>query len=411
MADAELKRSINLPLLVLYGLGTIVGGGIYALLGKVAGQAGMSTPFAVLLTGVLALLSAFSFAELSSRFPVSAGEAAYVKAGFGRQRLASLVGWMVILTGIVSAATLSVAMVGFLQDAWEGLNTHVGIIAVVVGMGLVAAWGIGQSVGVVTVITVIEVAGLLYVILTNGDAFAKLPERLPDMLPGSVTESGAGGWMGMLGAAFLAFYAYIGFEDMVNMAEEVKEPRRTLPKAILISIGVATLIYVLVAIVAVIQVPIDKFAASGTPLAELVSGQGWMSTTGIWIVSLLTGINGALVQIIMGARVVYGMARHDQAPKFLGVVNPVTRTPIRATLLIVTIILLLALFLPLTTLAQITSAIMLVVFVVVNLALWRIKGADPDTESEHVRFPRWLPLVGALATLGVLIAKILQMIG
>ena len=271
-AMAELKRSINLPLLVLYGLGTIVGGGIYALLGRVAGQAGMSTPFAVLLTGVLALLSAFSFAELAARFPVSAGEAYYVRQGFGMKRLASLVGWMVILTGVVSAATLSVALVGFIQDAWPELNTHVGIILVVLAMGAIAAWGIGQSVGVVTAITVLEVGALVYVLAVNGDAFAKLPERFHEMLPGSVTEGGAGGWMGMLGAAFLAFYAYIGFEDMVNMAEEVKEPRRTLPKGILISVLVATVLYVLIALVAVLTVPIDELAKSKTPLAELVTG-------------------------------------------------------------------------------------------------------------------------------------------
>jgi amino acid transporter len=409
---AELKRSINLPLLVLYGLGTIVGGGIYALLGKVAGSAGMSTPFAVGLTGLLALLSAFSFAELAARFPVSAGEAYYVRQGFGVKRLASLVGWMVILSGVVSAATLSVALVGFLQDAWPALNTHVGIILVVLAMGAIAAWGIGQSVGVVTAITVLEVGALVYVLAINGDAFGKLPERFGDMLPGSVTEAGAGGWMGMLGAAFLAFYAYIGFEDMVNMAEEVKDSRRTLPKAILISVLVAAVIYVLIAIVAVLTVPIDKLAASKTPLAELVTGSGWWSTTGIWIVSMLAGVNGALVQIIMGSRVAYGMARKGQAPAFLGMVNPFTRTPIRATALVILIILMLALFLPLTTLAQITSSILLLVFVAVNLSLWRIKGVDPDPPEEGlVCFPRWLPLVAALVTFGVLIAKVLQMIG
>jgi amino acid transporter len=409
---AELKRSINLPLLVLYGLGTIVGGGISALLGKVAGQAGMSTPFAVLLTGLLALLSAFSFAELSARFPVSAGEAYYVREGFGVKRLASLVGWMVILSGVVSAATLSVALVGFIQDAWPGLDTQVGIILVVLAMGAVAAWGIGQSVGVVTAITVLEVGALVYVLAMNGGAFAELPERFGEMLPGSVTESGRGSWVGMLGAAFLAFYAYIGFEDMVNMAEEVKDARRTLAKGILISVVAAAVIYLLIAIVAVLTVPIDKLAASKTPLAELVSGTGWWSTKGIWIVSMLAGVNGALVQIIMGSRVAYGMARKQQAPAWFGVVNPVTRTPIRATAVVILFILLLALFLPLATLAQITAAILLLVFVAVNLSLWRIKGVEPEPPEEGlVCFPRWLPLVAALVTLGVFLAKIAQLIG
>ncbi len=343
---------------------------------------------------------------------MSAGEAYYVRKGFGAKRLSSLVGWLVILTGIVSAATLSVALVGFIQDAWPGLNTHVGIILVVLAMGAIAAWGIGQSVGVGTAITVLEVGALIYLLAVNGGAFARLPERFGEMLPGSVTETGIGGWMGMLGAAFLAFYAYIGFEDMVNMAEEVKDSRRTLPKAILISVLVATVIYVLIAFVAVLTVPIDTLAASKTPLAELVTGTGWWSTTGIWIVSMLASVNGALVQIIMGSRVAYGMARKQQAPAWFGVVNPVTRTPIRATALVILIVLLLALFLPLTTLAQITASILLLVFVAVNLSLWRIKGVEPDPPEEGlVCFPRWLPLVAALVTLGVLVAKILQMIG
>lgn len=114
--DIKLKRSITLPFLILYGLGTMVGGGFYALLGKVSGEAGLWTPIALGFSGLLALLNGFSFAELSSRFPVSAGEAAYVKEGFGRQWLSNTVGWLVILTGVVSAATLAVATIGFLQD-------------------------------------------------------------------------------------------------------------------------------------------------------------------------------------------------------------------------------------------------------------------------------------------------------
>ena len=174
----------------------------------------------------------------------------------------------------------------------------------------------------------------------------------------------------------------------------------------------ATLAVVLIAMVAVLTVPIDRLAKSKTPLAELVTGSGWWSTKGIWIVSMLAGVNGALVQIIMGSRVAYGMARKEQAPAWLGVVNPVTRTPIRATSVVILIILLLALFLPLETLAQITAAILLLVFFSVNLALWRIKGVEPEPPEEGlVCFPRWLPLVAALATLGVFVAKILQWIG
>jgi len=141
--EARLQRSVTLPFLVFYGVGTIVGGGFYALLGKVAGEAGMYAPVALLVTGLLALLISLSFAEVSSRFPVSAGEARYVQEGFGRTWLASAVGWMVILTGVVSAAALAVATTGFLLDMVE-FPRALGIVVLVLLMGGVAAWGSGS---------------------------------------------------------------------------------------------------------------------------------------------------------------------------------------------------------------------------------------------------------------------------
>jgi len=151
-----LQRSISLPMLIFYGVGTMVGGGFYALLGEVAGEAGMAAPFALMLSGLLALISATSFAELSSRYPVSAGEVRYVRMGFGRADLAAVIGVLVILTGIVSAATLAVATIGFLRDLAD-INETLGIALLVVGMGAVAAWGVGKSVTLVAIITVIEV--------------------------------------------------------------------------------------------------------------------------------------------------------------------------------------------------------------------------------------------------------------
>ena len=225
-----LRRTISLPLLVYYGIGTMVGAGICALLGRVAGEAGMATPFALILTGLLALVSAASFAELSSRYPVSAGEVRYVRMGFGRADLAALTGALVILTGIVSAATLSVATIGFLRDLVD-VNETIGIGLLVVGMGAVAAWGVGQSVRLVAVITFIEVGALVVVAALAGDSLADLPGRQRELLP----DGSWAAWIGVFSGSFLAFYAFVGFEDMVNMAEEVKRPRRNLPIAILLA--------------------------------------------------------------------------------------------------------------------------------------------------------------------------------
>lgn len=396
-----LRRTINLPFLIFYGVGTMVGGGIYALLGEVAGQAGMATPIAMALSGLLALLSGLSFAELSSRFPLSAGEAHYVQQGFAIPQLSTLIGWLVIATGIVSAATLSVATVGFFQFFYA-VPDWVGIVVCVLLLGAVAGWGIGQSVLTVSLITFIEVAALIYAIGANADAFADLPRRGHEMLP----HFGSLQFSGIFAGAFLAFYAFIGFEDMVNMAEEVKTPSRTLPTAIIASLLITLVFYMLVSIVAVLSVSPGELAKSNTPLATLVSGKGWYATTGIGIVSLLTGVNGALVQMIMSSRVAYGMAQQGQAPVWLGKVNAITRTPLTATIIMTVIVIVLALFFPLRMLAEATSTIILVIFATVNLALWRVKGSDPDPDGEGPRLPRWLPMMAFVVTFLALLYRL-----
>jgi amino acid transporter len=393
----ELKRSVTLPFLILYGVGTMVGAGFYALMGKVVGEAGMAAPLAFVLTGLLAAVSACSFAELSSRFPVSAGAAQYVREGFRNIPLSTLTGWLVILTGVVSAATMTVAVVGFLRAAVP-LNDVLGILLFAAAMTAIAAWGVGESVAVVTAITVVEVGALVYVFGINAGALADLPARLPEFWPSVAT----GGWVGVFAAAFLSFYAFIGFEDMVNMAEEVKDVRRTMPIAVIASIVLTTFLYVAVIVVAVLAIPAETLAGSATPVAELARASGWMSTTGVWVVSLLTGVNGALVQVIMASRVAYGMASRGQAPAWMAIVNPATRTPIRATILMGAVIAILALFFPLTTLAKATSAIILLIFAGVNLALWRVKGRDPDPAGDGPRYPRWLSLAGFAICIAVL---------
>jgi amino acid transporter len=401
MAGEDLKRSITLPMLILYGLGTMVGGGFYALVGKVAGEAGLLAPVALGLSGLFALLGGLAFAELVSRYPVSAGEARYVHEGFNRSTLTRLTGAFVILTGVVSAAALSVATIGFLQD-FVSVPQKPAIAILVVAMGGLAAWGIGKSVAVVVTITVIEVGALLYAASVADFQVADFTSRWSEFVPSMEATA----WIGIFGGAFLGFYAFIGFEDMVNMAEEVKEPRRVVPIAIVVSIIVTTLLYVVVSLIALLAVPPETLAASNTPVAEMVKGRGWFSSRGLGVVSLLTGVNGALVQIIMASRVGYGMAKSDQAPKWFAKVHPRTQTPVRSTMVIMAVILFLAVFLPLETLAKVTSAIILIVFGTVNVALYRIKKRDPDWDGQGPRLPMWFPLVGAVGCLSVLIFKL-----
>lgn len=403
MSTTKLNRSISLPMLILYGLGTMIGGGFYALLGEIAGEAALFTPLAFLLSGLLAFISATSFAELSSRFPFSAGEARYAQEGFASKNFSTLVGWLVILTGIVSSAALAVATVGFLQDFISVPQTVV-ILFLVLFMGGIAGWGIGKSVAFVGVVSIIEIGALVYIVFVAGDSLSALPSRWQELfIPTSSTV-----WLGVFSGAFLGFYAFIGFEDMVNMAEEVKDVRKNLPIAILVSIFLTTVIYIVVSTIAVLTVSPQMLSGSNTPVAEILRGHGAFSMTMLGVVSLLTGINGALVQIIMASRVAYGLSKKDQAPTFLGKINDKTQTPLRATAIITFIVLVLAIFFPLQTLAESTSFIILIIFAIVNLSLWLIKGRENRDTKQKISFPRWVSLFGFSTSIVVLVFQVWQ---
>ena len=263
MSEApSLRRSLSFPLLVLYGLGTTVGAGIYSLIGEVAGVSGYLAPLAFLVASLLAGVTALSFAELSARFPRSAGEAVYVREGLRSDRLAVAVGLMVVATGLVSAATIVNGFIGYFQDL-IAVPRAVGVLAIVVILALVAAWGIGQSVTLAAVLTLVEVGGLVLVFWAGRESLVDLPARLPEFLPPLELSA----WTGVLAGAFLAFYAFIGFEDMVNVAEEVKDVGRVLPLAIVITFLVTLLLYLLLAAVSVLAIPPADLAGSPAPLA------------------------------------------------------------------------------------------------------------------------------------------------
>lgn len=388
--DTELKRALNLPLLVLYGLGTIIGAGIYVLIGEVVAVAGMRAPVAFFAAAVLASLSAFSLAELSSRYPRSAGEAIYVKEGITPFVLPVIVGLMVAMVGMVSAATIANGFVGYLETFIQ-IPDVIAITLLILLLGLLAIWGIAESVAIAALITVIEVAGLLFIIVAAG---SNLPPELPPVSALLPTLSPTV-WSGVMAGAFLAFYAFIGFEDMVNVAEEVKDVRRTLPRAIVIALVLATILYGAIATVAVLIVPVDQLGLSSAPLADIYTKATGRSPELISAISLVAVINGALIQIIMASRILYGLRNEWLPLKIFGYVNPKTRTPVFATLASTLITLILALIFDLVNLAKTTTAITLTVFVLINVALIRIKLKHPKPTEAFV-VPIWIPVTGAL---------------
>ena len=389
--EASLKRSLSLPLITLYGLGTTVGAGIYVLVGEVAAEAGMFAPMSFMVASGIVALTAFSFAELSSRYPKSAGEAVYVNEGFGLPSLAVVIGFLVVFTGLVSSAAMANGFVGYFNEL-IALPRWLAIVLIVLVLGLVAAIGISQSVTLAAIITVIEVGGLLFVVWVARDALSALPARIPELIP----PADGAVWGVIVAGSVLAFFAFIGFEDMVNVAEEVKGVRRTLPIAIIITLGITTILYMLVTVLAVLAMPIDTLSGAEAPLALLYTQVTGLQPTVISFIAVVAVLNGALIQVIMASRVLYGLSREGWLPVVISRVNPRTQTPVVATMLASMIVLVLALWLPLITLALTTSMTVLVVYGTVNLALWRIKRRDPSPAGA-VTFPLWIPIVGFAA--------------
>jgi len=400
--DAGLSRSLGLTLITLYGLGNILGAGIYVLIGEVVGAAGMGAPMAFIMAAIVAALSAFTYGELAARFPVSAGEAVYVHEAFDLHWLSMTVGLLIAAAGMVSAATLARGFAGYFQVLVD-LPDALLIVCLVVVLGFIAAWGIKSSVRIAATLTIIEAGGLVMIVAVAGGNLDTVPENLPRMLllEGDSTLSGL-----VLGA-FLAFFAFIGFEDMVNVAEEVERPERNLPLGILIALCVSTVIYLLVVLAALTSVPMEKLAESKAPLALVYQHATGGSPVVISSIGLLAVVNGALVQIIMAARIFYGMSVNGWLPRVLRTVNPRTRTPVTATVVVVVIVVTLALWFPLVGLASTTSFLVLTVFGVVNLTLVALKRRQPEAAGV-MPCPLWVPVAGATVSFGLLVAQILR---
>jgi len=397
-SQPTLKRVLTLSQATFYGVGAILGAGIYVLVGEVVALAGYATALAFLLAAFIALMTAFSYAELGSQFPRSAGEAVYVEEGFQKAYLTRLVGLLVIFSGAFSTAAMVRGFTGYLA-VFVDLPLTLVVILLITAMTLIAVWGISLSVWLICSITVLEVLGLVGVCFLSHDVFTNLPDISLFLVPADWQSAS-----GVFAGAFLAFYAFIGFEDIANIAEEVKEPERNLPRAILVSLIVATVLYVLVSVVAVIALPLEEIAGHPAPMAAIVESHGFDSRL-ISLISLIAIINGAMVQIIMASRVLYGMANLRRLPAWLATVNSVTQTPVNATLVISLIILVLALWLPLRSLAGLTSTAILVVFALVNGALIRLKLQGQMLRST-IRVPIVVPVVALILCLLLLVSQV-----
>ncbi|MEO1169528.1 MAG: amino acid permease [Pseudomonadota bacterium] len=394
--EQKLARVVSPNMLAIYSLATILGAGIYVVIGEIAGEAGLLAPFAFLLAAIAAGFTALSYAELGARYPQSGGSAVYVDTAFNRRWLTLIAGWAVIATGLVSAATIATGFAGYLT-AFATIPKEISIPLLIVALTTIAAIGIRESVWFMLLCTGAGILGLLIVIAVAGSNIADYPALAAEGF------SAGGGWaLGVLLGSFLAFYAFIGFEDLVTLGEEVEDVERALPRAIIFALGVSLFFYVVIAVVAVSTLAPAALDATGAPLVEVMRASGYDGSF-LALLGLLVIVDGALAQIVMAARVVHDLGtRRGGAPQWLARVNVRTRTPVLATVLAGATILALALFFPTGTLAGATSFITLCVFVAVNAALLRLKLTGEATGKGIVSYPAAVPLAGLLFSLALI---------
>ena len=389
---AELKREIGLVMLVLYGLGITIGAGIYVLVGTAAGTAGFQTPGAFFVAALVMGFSAFSFAEFVGRIPTAAGEAVYVKSGFNSKTMELVTGGLILAAAVIAGAAIAIGSAGYIgtlvpAPGWVLTGF------VILSMGAIAAMGVKSAVGIAAVLTVVEILGLLAIVAagfwTAPDLVTYIPGSFP--APSELTSS-----PGFIAAALIAFFAFIGFDDIVHMVEETRNPMTVMPRAIIISLVAVTVIYFLVALVAVRAVPLEDIADNPAPMRLLFERLTGFDPLLITLIAILATINGVVIEIVVAARVLYGLARDGRLPAFFGDVNPRSHAPLKATLAVVATMLVLAYFVPLDWLVELTSTGMLLVFFLVNVALIIVKlRGDPLSEGAY-RVHIIMPIIGTL---------------
>jgi amino acid transporter len=396
---SPLKRGITKRLLVFFVIGDILGGGIYALVGEVGGAVGGAIWAAFMLALILAAFTAGSYVELVTKYPHAGGSGLYARRAFRRAPfLAFIVAFAVMCSGITSAGTLSRAFGGDYFAEFVDVPLLLVALIFIVIVAVINYIGISESVRLNFLFTLIELGGLLLIIvigivaLTSGQAE---PAQAFEFKEGLSVP------LAILAGGAIAFYALIGFEDSVNVAEEVQEPRTSYPLAIFGGLFVAGIVYFLVAFTAGMVVDVKTLAGSDGPLLEVVKQGPLAIDTRIFsAIGLFALANGALINMIMASRLLYGMARERIVPSIFDRVDENRRTPVPA--IIFTTILAMALISTgdLGDLADVTVALLLGVFIVVNIAVLRLRS-EP-VAHDHFRVPTALPVIGILVSAGVL---------
>lgn len=386
MADT-LKRRIGLGLLTAYGVGIMVGAGIYVLTGAAAGVAGMWAPLAFLLAALVSVPTALSFSELSARIPEAAGDSSYIEMGLNRHGLAVFVGWINVIAGTVAGSAVLRGGVGYLTS-FVDIPFVVAVVGIGVILTLIALVGVLESLAFAAILTIVEVIGLVLVIWAGFSA----PPVAEWSIPLPPPE-----WAGIAGATIFAFFAFIGFDDMVNMAEETRRPERTMPRGILLALAITALLYALVSLAAVRAVPREVLGMSERPLALVWEAGTGQSAVFLSVIAVAAALNGILAQIVMASRVLYGLGKRSPGFAIFRHSHPRFGTPVLGTVAVGGVTIAAALTLPVATLAEITTQALLVVFAIVNASLIALKRKAPATPFDVPSYVPWAGLILCVA--------------
>jgi basic amino acid/polyamine antiporter, APA family len=401
--DPPLKRAISGNVLLLLVVGDVLGAGIYALVGEVGGRVGGAIWTAFLLALTLALFTAFAYAELVTKYPQAAGAALYVNKAWRKPFFTFLVAFAVMCSGLTSAATLSRGFGGDYLSAFIDVPTVlVGLVFIAV-VALINFRGIAESARLNVMLTAIEITGLLLVVVVG---LAAIADGGASVDAGRALEfkEGESVVAALMGGAGLAFFALIGFEDSVNLAEEAREPQRDYPRALFGGLLLAGVVYLLVTIVASVTVPTGRLAGSSGPLLEVVQlGPLSLPTKLFSAIALFALANGALINMIMASRIVYGMSRERILPAALGRVHGQRRTPWLAIVGTTVVTMVLIASGDLSSLADTTVLLLLFVFTAVNLAVLVLRR-DP-VPHPHFRAPTVIPVIGAGVSIALMTTK------
>ena len=390
-----LKRALGLWHITLMGIGVILGAGIYVIIGEAAGLSSNGLWLSVILAGVVAALTGLSYAELSSRFPEAGAEYVYIEKSFG-DTSAWLTGWLIIVGSVIAAAAVAV---GFAKYFSALFHTSIPVIAVatLIVCGIILIAGIKETAFITILFTLIEASGLILIIFIGVPYFGSI-----DYL--DLTR----GLNGVIEAGVLIFFSYIGFENIARLAEETKEPEKNIPRAIMLSLGITTVIYVLVGVAALSVVSWQELTQAEAPLALIAQRvYGDRLALVLSVIALFSTFNTVLVTLLSGSRLIYGIAAYRALPRIFLSTAEKLQTPWIAIIAVVGVSIPFVFLGDLATIANLANFTIFIIFIMVNASVIYFRYRHPvetgfKTPLTIGRFPV-LPFMGLLTTLFMLI--------